>query len=143
MVACLRQRTRALECKFEVGVGIPIPDNSSSYATLSSVSALPADVDALPGLPAFSQVRSHGHGQDPPPPPVPIDFNADDFEDDWPLYITYAKTVRQSRMAPVGPHGKIFRRRLLHLRPLITTSRRRGPRSRRRGAHRYLHRSTA
>ena len=36
---------------------------------------------------------------------MPIGINADDFEDDGPLHITYAKTVHQSRVAPVGPHG--------------------------------------
>ena len=84
VVARLRQRINELEGKLEVGVGIPVPDNRSSYATLSSASALPARVDVPPGLSALPQVRSHGHGQDPPPPP-PIGVNADEFEDDGPL----------------------------------------------------------
>ena len=36
----LRQRISELERKFEVGVSISVPDNSSSYATVSSASPL-------------------------------------------------------------------------------------------------------
>ena len=53
MVARFRQRTSELECKFEVGVSISVPDNSPSYATVSSASPLPAGVDVLPGLAAL------------------------------------------------------------------------------------------
>ena len=105
MVLRLHLRIHELESKLEVGVGIPVPDNSSSYATLSSASALPARVDVPPGLAALPQVQSQGLGRNPPPPPAPIGIDADDFEDDGPLLITYAKTVHQSRMAPVDPHG--------------------------------------
>ena len=91
VVARFRQRISELECKFEVGVGIPVPDNSSSYATVFSASVLPAGVDAPPGLAALPQVQSHGHVQGPPPPPVPIGINADDSEDDGPLHITYVR----------------------------------------------------
>ena len=105
-VARLRHRIHQLENKLEVGEGIPVPDNSSSYATVSSVSAPPARVGTPPGLAALPQVQSHGHGQDPPPPPVTTDINADDFEDDGPLHITNTKTVHQkSRVAPADPHG--------------------------------------
>ena len=106
VVARLRQRISELECKFEVGVGIPVPDNSSSYATVSYESSLPAGVDAPPGLAALPQVQSHGHGQGPPPPPAPIGVNLDDSEDDGPLHTTYAKTAqRPSRTAPADPRG--------------------------------------
>ena len=50
VVARLRQRVNELEGKFEAGVNIPVPDNSSGFATASSASPLPAGVDAPPGL---------------------------------------------------------------------------------------------
>ena len=106
MVARLRQLTSELGCKFEVGVSIPVPDNRSSYATVSSTSPLPAGVDAPPGLAALLQVQSHGHGQGPPPPPAPIGVDLDDSGDDGPLHITYARAAqRLSRTAPADPHG--------------------------------------
>ena len=102
----LRQRTSELDNKFEDGVSIPVPDNSSSYATVSSASPLPARVELPPSLAALPQVQSHDHGQGLPPPPVPIDADLDDSGDDGPLHITYTGAAqRLSRTAPADPHG--------------------------------------
>ena len=87
-------------------MSLPVPDNSSSYATASSASPLPARVDLPPGLAALAQVQSHDHGQGPPPRPVPIGADLDDSGDDGPLHITYTGAAqRLSRTAPADLHG--------------------------------------
>ena len=104
--ARLRLRISELDSKFEGGVSISVPDNSSSYATVSCAPPLPAGVDLPPGLAALPQVQSHDHGQGPPPPPVPIDNDLDDSGGDGPLHITYTGAAqRLSRTAPADPHG--------------------------------------
>ena len=102
----LRQRISELERKFEVGVSISVPDNSSSYATVSSAPPLPARVDLPPDLAALLQIQSHDHGRGPPPPPAPIENDLDDSSEDDPLHITYTRAgQRLSRIAPADPHG--------------------------------------
>ena len=104
--AILLQRINELGGKFAGGESIPVLDNSSSYATVSSAPQLPAGVDLPPGLAALLQVQSHDHGQCPPPPPAPIDNDLDDSGDDGPLHITYTTaTQRLSRTAPPDSHG--------------------------------------
>ena len=78
VVARLRQRVNELEGKFEAGVNIPVPDNSSCFATASSVSPLPAGLDAPPGLASA---------------------------DEGPLHITYMGAAqRLTRTAHADPH---------------------------------------
>ena len=94
-----------LDSKCEDGVSIPVPDNSSSYATVSSA-PLPAGVDLPSSLAALLQVQSHDHGQGRPPPPAPIDNDLDDSGDDGLLHITYTTAAqRLSRTAPADFHG--------------------------------------
>ena len=78
VVARLRQRINELEGNFEAGVNIPVPDNSSRFATASSVSPLPAGLDAPPGLASA---------------------------DEGPLHITYMGAAqRLTRTAHADPH---------------------------------------
>ena len=106
VVSRICQLISELECKFEVGVSILVPDNSSSYATVSSASPLPAKVYLPPGLAAIPQVQPHEHGQGPPQSPVPIDARLDDAGDDGPLHITYTGAAqRPSRTALADPQS--------------------------------------
>ena len=78
VVARLRQRIKELEGNFEAGVNIPVPDNSSCFATASSASPLPAGLDAPPGLAS---------------------------SDEGPLRITYMGAAqRPTRTAHADPH---------------------------------------